>query len=98
MARATKQARDERVDLRLSGELKRVLEQAASLEGQTVSSFILGAAIPHARKVLRDAAVLELSDRDSRRFLDALDDDSAEPNEAMLRAVKRYKQSSGRRA
>lgn len=88
-------AKNERLDLRLSADLKRTIEQAAALCGQTVSTFILGYTVRRARKVIREADVIELSDRDRDRFLTALDDADARPNAALLRAAERYKAATG---
>jgi uncharacterized protein (DUF1778 family) len=90
-----KPARDERLDVRLPSDLKRQLEQAAALLGQSVSAFVLGLVVPKAQQIIQEASIVELSDRDSRRFFAALDDDRAEPNDAMRRAADRYKTSVG---
>jgi uncharacterized protein (DUF1778 family) len=84
----------ERLDLRLPAELKEIIERAAAALGQTVSSFILGVAVPHARGVLRDAETLTLTGQDRDRFLAALDADD-EPSEALRRAAGRYKAAIG---
>lgn len=85
----------ERLDLRLPAELKELIEQAAALVGQNVSAFILGLAVPHAREVIRDAENITLSGQDRDRFLTALDDVNAEPNEALRRAAGKYKAAIG---
>ena len=41
----SKLARAERIDLRISSELKRLIEQAAALSGVSVSSFITETAV-----------------------------------------------------
>jgi len=86
--------RDERLDLCLPAELKTQIEQAASLVGQSVSAFILGLAVPCAREVIRDAGLIELSERDSRRFLEALDDDDSDSSPALIRAADRARSVS----
>ena len=88
-------SRSERIDLRLPADQKRLIEQAASLSGQTVSSFILNLTIWHAREVVRENAVIELSDRDWDRFLAALNDAEAKPGPALRRAAKRHKEIFG---
>ena len=45
---AVQQIKDERINLRLKNQAKAVLERAASLEGKTVSSFILASALQQA--------------------------------------------------
>jgi uncharacterized protein (DUF1778 family) len=44
--------KDERLDLRLPAKLKRTIERAAALSGQTVSTFILGTTVRRARRVI----------------------------------------------
>jgi uncharacterized protein (DUF1778 family) len=87
--------KDERLDLRLPAQLKRTIERAAALSGQTVTTFILGTTVRRARRVIREANVIELSDRDRDRFLAALDNTDARPNAALLRAAERHKAATG---
>jgi uncharacterized protein (DUF1778 family) len=88
-------SKSERVDLRLPPEQKRLIEQAATLSGLTVSGFILGSTLDRAREVLRETTIIELSGRDRDRFLAALDDDRARPGPALRRAARRHKQMLG---
>ena len=82
--------KDERLDLRLPAEQKILIERAAVLAGQSVSAFVLRAAIERSRYLLSEANVITLSDRDRDHFLEALDDLDARPNAALLRAIERY--------
>ena len=88
-------SKTERVDLRVPADQKRLIEQAACLSGQTVSSFILNLTLRHAREVVRENAVIELSRRDWDRFLAALNDTEAKPGPALRRAAKRHKELFG---
>ena len=88
-------SKSERVDLRLPLDQNRLIEQAATLSGLTVSGFILDSTLERAREVLRETAVIELSDRDRDRFLAALDDEGAKPGPALRRAARRHKQMLG---
>jgi uncharacterized protein (DUF1778 family) len=88
-------SKNERVDLRLPMDQKRLIEQAATLSGLTVSGFILGSTLQRAREVLRETTVIELSGRDRDRFLAALDDDQAKPGPALRRAARRHKRMLG---
>jgi uncharacterized protein (DUF1778 family) len=87
--------RTERLDFRVPVDQKRLIEQAAALSGLTVSSFILGSTVEHAREVVRGASVIELSNRDRDRLLAALDDIDARPNPALRRAAKLHKKMLG---
>ena len=88
-------SKSERVDLRLPADQKRLIEQAATLSGLTLSGFILGSTLERARDVLRETTVIELSGRDRDRFLSALDDERARPGPALRRAARRHKQMLG---
>ena len=92
MATASK---TERVDLRVPADQKRLIEQAASLSGQTISGFILSLTLRPAREVVREAAVIELSNRDRDLLLAALNDTEAKPGPALRRAAKRHKEIFG---
>jgi uncharacterized protein (DUF1778 family) len=88
-------SKNERVDLRLPMDQKRLIEQAATLSGLTVSGFILGSTLQRAREVLRETTIIELSGRDRDRFLAALDDEQAKPGPTLRRAARRHKQMLG---
>lgn len=62
----------ERINLRLKRSAKTALEHAASLEGKTVSSFILNTAMARADETIQAHAVMTLNKRDSEAFLNAL--------------------------
>lgn len=66
--------KQERFGARLSSAQKALLERAADLTGRTLSEFILGAAQAAAEETIHRHHVLELSERESKAFLQALDD------------------------
>ena len=76
-----------RVELRLKPEDKAVLARAAALERLDLTSFILRAALPHAQTVISEAETLRLSERDSLRVLDLLEN-PPEPSARLVRAAK----------
>jgi uncharacterized protein (DUF1778 family) len=76
-----------RVELRLKPEDKAVLARAAALERLDLTSFILRAALPRAQDVIAKAEELRLSERDSLRVLDLLEN-PPQPTERLLRAAK----------
>ena len=86
---------DTRINFRLSGELKKTIEDAAAQMGQTVSDFAVSTLVQASRKILNDQQVTRLSDRDRALFVKMLDDESTKPNEALVRAAKRYKKQVG---
>jgi len=62
----------DRINLRLKRSAKRTFERAASLEGKTVSSFILASALAHAEKTIQKHEVMRLNSQDSEAFFHAL--------------------------
>ncbi len=76
-----------RVELRLKPEDKAVLARAAALERLDLTSFILRAALPRAQDVIAQSEKLRLSERDSLRVLDLLEN-PPEPTERLLRAAR----------
>lgn len=88
-------SRTERLDFRLPADLKREIERAAALAGQTVSDFVLGTVRRRSRKVIREAETVALSERARVQVMAALDNAEAKPNAALLRAAKRYNETMG---
>ena len=76
-----------RVELRLKPEDKAVLARAAALERLDLTSFILRAVLPRAQDVIAQSERLHLSERDSLRVLDLLEN-PPEPTARLLRAAK----------
>ena len=63
----------ERINLRVSRELKSRVSEAAATAGMSLSAFVTSAAQDAAEQVMRSRPVVMLSDRDGERFLAALD-------------------------
>ena len=82
---------DDRINFRLSHELKQTIEDAAAEMGQSVSDFAVSTLVQTARKILHDQQVTRLSDRDRQHFLAMLDGEASEPNDDLIKAAKRYK-------
>ncbi|HLA85038.1 MAG TPA: DUF1778 domain-containing protein [Thermoguttaceae bacterium] len=79
------------IHLQLPGELKRLIEKAATVSGQTVNEFVISVVINEARRVLQNSQITRLSDRDRERFIAALEETNSRPNAALRRAATRYK-------
>ena len=62
----------ERINLRLNEVAKRRIERAASLEGKTVSGFIVSSALSYADKTIQLHETMALNRRDAMRFFDAI--------------------------
>lgn len=86
---------DARINFRLRSDLKKTIEDAAAEMGQSVSDFAISTLVQAARRVLHDQEVTRLSERDRRRFMAMLDDESTKPSSALVKAAKRYKKQVG---
>lgn len=74
----------ERINLRCSPENARILREAAEVQGQDLTSFMVGTAIDRARQILTEHHALFLSPEDVRLLEDALADDSPSAELAAL--------------
>lgn len=83
-------ARVARFDMRLRREQKELLEQAAAVSGQDLTSFALGILLERATEVLARHQVTTLTRRDMRQFLKLLDHPPA-PTAALKAAFRRLK-------
>jgi uncharacterized protein (DUF1778 family) len=88
-------AQSERLDFRISPENKSLIERAASIQGQTLTSFASAVLLKAADEVIQSETTRTLSARDSQTFLAMLSSD-VEPNAALKAAAKRYKERRGR--
>lgn len=79
-----------RLEFRVSSELKALIEQAAAVSGLSLTSFAAATLSKAAEELIQQTRERTLSARDSRTFLEMLDDD-AEPNNALKQAAARYK-------
>jgi uncharacterized protein (DUF1778 family) len=80
-----------RLNFRLPSDLKQTIADAAAQSGQTVSDFAVSTLVRAAREILQEQQVTRLSERDRKVFAAMLDDQSAKPNKALIRAANRYK-------
>lgn len=75
-----------RVEIRIDPESKAKLARAAALEHIDLTAFILRAALPAAQSVIDRAEHIELSERDSLKVLDSLENPPA-ANSRLRRAA-----------
>jgi uncharacterized protein (DUF1778 family) len=87
-------SRTARLEMRLKPEDKELLEQAAALSGQGLSSFAMSSALEKARSLVAASSTLSLSRRDMKRFFEILEADE-EPAPALKAAVRRYREGRG---
>jgi uncharacterized protein (DUF1778 family) len=70
--KAPAQTNKKRINLRLERSVKILLERAASLEGKTVSKFVLHSALEQAKKTVHEHEALALNAENSKIFFNAL--------------------------
>ena len=85
---ATGASREERIELRATRDEKRLLAAAAAEERLDLTGFIMRAALPAARAVMDRAERIALSERDTLRVLELLENPPA-PTAAMMAAARR---------
>lgn len=76
--------REERLAVRLTATQKRVVEQAAAVQGRSVSDFSVQALTERAEEVLTDRRLFTATDRQWASFTAALDA-PAQPNPGLAR-------------
>jgi uncharacterized protein (DUF1778 family) len=81
--------RDARLELRIAGRHKKLIERAAALEGCSTSQFVVSQAVAAAEGVLEKQHALMMSQRDFERFLQAVNA-TEEPTEEAKRAAERF--------
>ncbi len=86
--------RAERLEARVTAEQKRLIEQAAALQGRSVTDFVLSSVQDAAKRAIEEHQRLELSLRDSQAFVEALLNPPA-PSERLLETIARYRQETG---
>ena len=69
---AASQNRNERINLRVKSNAKRLLTRAADFEGKTISNFILTSALKRAEETVQEHQMMTLNTKNSRAFFDAL--------------------------
>jgi uncharacterized protein (DUF1778 family) len=85
---ATNAARADRIELRATKEEKRILATAAAYERLDVTSFIMRNVLPAAREVMDRAERIVLSERDTVRVLELLEN-PPKPTPALIAAAQR---------
>jgi len=78
-----------RLDIRLDPNRKNLIEQAASLLGQSISAFTVSSAVREASEIVERFGAVSLSDHDRNIFLAALDNPK-KPNARMKKAFNAH--------
>ena len=86
--------KEQRLEARVTPELKRLIERAATLRGTTVTEFVVASAQEAATNTIKDFEVLHLREEAREVFVNALLHPPA-PNDAARAAAQRYKRQLG---
>jgi uncharacterized protein (DUF1778 family) len=78
---------NKRMNLRLRPEQKATLMRAAALRNTDLTDFVLQLALREAKAVIEEAERIRLSERDTRLWLDLLDN-PPKPNRRLIGAIK----------
>ena len=79
-----------RIELRVRPEDKATLTRAATLKRLDLTGYILGHVLPQAKADIRDAEQLKLSERDSLRVLELLENPPPAPARLVRTAKARF--------
>ena len=82
----------ERLEARVTRQLKRLIEQAAEIEGRSITDFIVTSAQAAAKQVIQEHTALKLTARDREVFVQAVLN-PPKPNARLRQAVQRYKRT-----
>ena len=80
-------ARAERIELRATVEEKQLLTAAATYERTDVTTFVMRKVLPVAREIVEREEGMKLSERDTQRVLELLDD-PPKPTPRLLKAAR----------
>lgn len=84
-------AKVERLEARVSAEIKALFQEAATIEGRSLSDFVIRSAIEAAQRTIRENEWVELSRRDRIAFVQTLLN-RPPPNARLRKAMQRHNQ------
>ena len=90
-AQGTSRQRSERLEARVSHETKVLCQQAASLEGRSLTDFVVSSVVEAAKRSIREKEFMELTQRDRTVFVEALLNPPS-PNAKLREAMARHSQ------
>ena len=93
-AKPGKRFKGERLEARLTASQKELLQKAATLEGTTLTEFVVRSAQEQARRVIEEHTLIKLGLEDSQAFVESLLN-PPDPNTRMMEAALQYKRSLG---
>ncbi len=94
MSRAATTTTTARLEARLPIEVMVRLKRAAEIQGRSLTDFVVAAADEAARRAIEETEIIRLSLEGQRQIADAILN-PPEPNEAWMKAAKRYRELFG---
>jgi len=91
----TTEGRAARLEVRVTTDQKRMLQQASALSGRTLSEFVVASAQEAAAKVIQAHETIRLTREEQIAFVGALLDPPP-PNARLRKAAAKYRRQTGR--
>lgn len=88
--------RTERLNMRLTPEARKELVLGAEVSNQDLTSFVIGAALEKARRVILERNVIRVSARDFNQLLAALDE-PPQYSEGVAKVFETYERLTGKK-
>ena len=83
-------SRNERLEARVSRETKDLFQKAASIQGRTLTEFVVNSALEAAKRTVQESEFMEMTYRDRAAFVETLLNAPIAPNARLRKAAKRY--------
>jgi uncharacterized protein (DUF1778 family) len=90
--RQQRASKGERLEARVTAELKAMFQRAAELRGLTLTDYVINTLVDNSQQVIRDYEVLTLTSRNREAFLQALMNPPP-PSSKLVSALARYRKS-----
>ncbi|MUL39191.1 DUF1778 domain-containing protein [Gloeocapsopsis dulcis] len=87
-------SKDERLEVRITKEQKELFQQAADIQGRTLTDFVVSSVFEAAKQAIQEHEIMVLTLRDRKVFVEALLN-PPEPSAKLRDAASRYKQKMG---
>jgi uncharacterized protein (DUF1778 family) len=84
--------RTERLEARVTADTKALCQEAASIQGRTLTDFVVSSAVEAARRTVQENEFLRLAYRDRVAFVETLLNAPTAPNAKLQEAAKRHAQ------
>lgn len=90
----TKKPKTARLEARVSPDEKKFFQQAAALQGQSMTEFLVNSIYDAAKRTVQEHEMMVLSARDRKAFVSAILKPPA-PGKRLKKAAQRYKKNMG---